>query len=73
MFEIVHALKQWRPYVMGRYFKVKIDHDSPNFFWNKKYLQKSRKNGSQRFWVISLKSSTKGEAKFCCRCTLKKK
>jgi len=28
MLEILHALKQWRPYLMGRYFKVKIDHDS---------------------------------------------
>jgi len=25
---ILHALKQWRPYLMGRHFKVKEDHDS---------------------------------------------
>ena len=25
---ILHALKKWRPYQMGRHFKVKMDHDS---------------------------------------------
>ena len=28
MLAILHALKKWRPYLMGRHFKVKIDHDS---------------------------------------------
>jgi hypothetical protein len=28
MIEILHALNQWRPYLTGRYFKVKKDHDS---------------------------------------------
>ena len=28
MLAILHALKKWRPYLMGREFKVKIDHDS---------------------------------------------
>ena len=28
MLEILHALKKWRPYLMGRHFKVKTDHDS---------------------------------------------
>ena len=28
MLEILHALKKWRPYPMGRHFKVKMDHDS---------------------------------------------
>ena len=26
--EILHALRKWRPYLMGRHFKVKTDHDS---------------------------------------------
>ena len=30
-----------------------------NTFWNRDYLQKSNKNGSQRCWVMNLKSSTK--------------
>ena len=28
MLAILHALKKWRPYLMGRHFKVKIDHYS---------------------------------------------
>jgi hypothetical protein len=28
MMEILHALKKWCPYLIGRHFKVKIDHDS---------------------------------------------
>ena len=28
MLAILHALKKWRPYLMGRHFKVKMDHDS---------------------------------------------
>ena len=27
MLEILHALKKWWPYLMGRHFKVKTDHD----------------------------------------------
>ena len=27
MMEILHALKQWHPYLIGRYFKVKTTHD----------------------------------------------
>ena len=26
--EILHALKRWRPYLMGRHFKVKENHGS---------------------------------------------
>jgi len=28
MLAILHALKKWQPYLMGRHFKVKTDHDS---------------------------------------------
>lgn len=28
MLAILHALKKWRPYPMGRHFKIKMDHDS---------------------------------------------
>ena len=28
MLEILHALKKWRPYLIGRLFKVKPDHNS---------------------------------------------
>ena len=32
MLAILHALKKWRPYLMGRHFKVKMDHDSLKYF-----------------------------------------
>ena len=32
MLAILHALKKWRPYLMGRHFKVKTDHDSLKHF-----------------------------------------
>ena len=30
MLAILHALKKWHPYLMGRHCKVKTDHDSLN-------------------------------------------
>ena len=30
--EILRELKQWSPYLIGRHFKVKIDHDSLKYF-----------------------------------------
>jgi hypothetical protein len=32
MMVILHALKQWRPYLIGRNFKVKTNHDSLKYF-----------------------------------------
>ena len=32
MLAILHALKKWRPYLMGRHFKLKNDHDSLKHF-----------------------------------------
>jgi len=32
MLEMLHALKKWKPYLMGRHFKVKMDHDSLKYF-----------------------------------------
>ena len=32
MLVILHATKKWRPYLMGRHFKVKTDHDSLKYF-----------------------------------------
>ena len=32
MLAILHALKQWRPYLMKRHFKVKTDHDGLKYF-----------------------------------------
>eukprot|EP00253_Pinus_taeda_P006965 PITA_06965 len=32
MLAILHNLKKWQPYLMGRHFKVKTDHDSLKYF-----------------------------------------
>jgi hypothetical protein len=32
MMAIIHALKKWYPYLIGRHFKVKKDHDSLKYF-----------------------------------------
>ena len=32
MLAILHSLKQWHPYLIGRHFKVKTDHDSLKYF-----------------------------------------
>ena len=36
MLAILHALKKWKPYIMGRHFKVKTNHDSLKYFLEKK-------------------------------------
>jgi hypothetical protein len=32
MMAILHALKKWRPCLIGRHFKVKTNHDSLKYF-----------------------------------------
>ena len=32
MLSILHALKKWNPYLIGRHFKVKTGHDSLKYF-----------------------------------------
>ena len=46
MLAILHALKKWRPYQMGRHFKVKKDHDSLKYFLEKLLFLEEQKNGS---------------------------
>ena len=38
MLAILHALKQWWPYLMGRHFKVKIDHDCLQYFLEQRII-----------------------------------
>jgi hypothetical protein len=49
MLEILHALKKWHPYLMGRYFKVKIDHDSLKYF-----LEQRLSSEEQQKWVTKM-------------------
>jgi hypothetical protein len=49
MMEILHALKKWRPYLIGRHFKVKIDHDSLKYFLEQRLSSKEQKK-----WVTKI-------------------
>jgi len=42
MLAILHALKKWRPYPMGRHFKVKTDHDSLKYFLEQRLSSKEK-------------------------------
>ena len=49
MLAILHALKKWRTYLMGRYFKVKTDHDSIKHF-----LEQRISLEDQQKWVTNM-------------------
>jgi hypothetical protein len=49
MMEILHELKKWRPYLIGRNFKVKIDHDSLKYF-----LEEILSSEEQQKWVTKI-------------------
>eukprot|EP00253_Pinus_taeda_P029018 PITA_29018 len=49
MLAILHALKKWRPYLMGRHFKVKADHDSLTYF-----LKQRLSSEEQQKWVTKM-------------------
>ena len=49
MLEILHALKKWRPYLIGRHFKVKTNHDSLKYF-----LEQRLSLEDQQKWVTKM-------------------
>ena len=49
MLAILHALKKWKPYLMGRYLKLKIDHDSL-----KKTLELRLSLEEQQKWITNM-------------------
>jgi hypothetical protein len=49
MMEMLHALNKWRPYLIGRHFKVKIDHDSLKYF-----LEQRLSSEEQQKWVTKI-------------------
>jgi hypothetical protein len=49
MMAILHALKKWRPYLIGRHFKVKTDHDSLKYF-----LEQRLSSQEQQKWVTNI-------------------
>jgi hypothetical protein len=49
MMTILHALKQWCHYLIGRHFKVKTNHDSLKYF-----LEQRLSSEEQRKWVTNM-------------------
>ena len=49
MLAILHALKQWCPYLIGRHSKVKADHDSLKYF-----LEQRLSSKEQLKWVTKM-------------------
>ena len=49
MLEILHALKQWRPYLIGRHSKVKNDHHSLKYF-----LEQRLSSEQKQKWVTTM-------------------
>ena len=49
MLAILHAVKKWRPYLMGLKFKVKIDHDSLKYF-----LEQILSSKEKQIWVTKM-------------------
>jgi hypothetical protein len=49
MMEILHALKKWNPYLIGRHLKVKTDHDSLKYF-----LEQRLSSEEQQKWVTKI-------------------
>ena len=49
MLEILHALKQWGPYLIGRHLKVKIDYDSLKYF-----LEQRIPSEEKQKWVTKM-------------------
>ena len=49
MMAILHAIKKWRPYLIGRHFKVKTDHESLKYF-----LEQRLSSEEQQKWVTKM-------------------
>jgi hypothetical protein len=46
---MLHALNKWHPYLIGRHFKIKIDHDSLKYF-----LEQRLSLEEQQKWVTKI-------------------
>ena len=64
MLAIPHSLKKWRPYRIGRHFKVKMDHDSLKYFLEQLLSLEEQKNVSQICLVMILTSSIENGSKY---------
>ena len=46
---ILHVVHKWHPYLIGRHFKVKTNHDSLKYF-----LEKQLSSKEQQKWVTNI-------------------
>ena len=72
MIAILHALRKWRAYLMGRHFKVKIDHDSLKHFLEQRLSSKEQQKSITNMLGCDFEIIYKKGKLNCCRCTLKK-
>ena len=49
MLDILHTIKKWSPYLIGRHFKVKTYHDSLKYF-----LEQQLSLDAQQKWVTKM-------------------
>jgi hypothetical protein len=49
MLVILHAIKKWSPYLIGRHFKVKIDHDNLKYVLEQWLSSEKKQN-----WVTNM-------------------
>jgi hypothetical protein len=49
MLVILHGVHKWRPYLIGRHFKVKEYHDSLKYFLEKRLSSEEKQN-----WVTKM-------------------
>ena len=59
MLAIIHVLKKWIPYIMGRHFKVKIDHDSLKHFFEQRLYSEEQHKWVTKMLGYDFESSTK--------------
>jgi hypothetical protein len=45
MLAILHVVDLWHPYLLGKHFQIKTDHQSLKYFWNNTFPLQSNKNG----------------------------
>ena len=63
MLAILHALKKWRPYLMGRQFKVKMDHDSLKYFLEQRLSSEEKQKWVTKMLGYDFESSTEKGSK----------
>jgi hypothetical protein len=52
MLVILHAVDLWHPYLLGRHFKIKEDHQSLNYFMEQHISSpEQQKIGNQAVWI----------------------